>query len=125
MIKASYLVHIIYSSSDEDKNRPDGEFTEEGALAAEAVFHNKTNDVASEAGADETKPVVKRRHPDGIRKRRPPTVYRQSVSLHMLLADEIQSGLEVVDQEQEQLEIRGRQVEEELRGRIEGRDRIN
>ena len=51
---------------------------------------------------------------------RPVTEYRQSTSMRLLIAQEIQDGLEDVDIEEKELEERGKQVEETIKSQRPG-----
>ena len=51
---------------------------------------------------------------------RPESEYRQSTSIRLLMAQEIQDGLEEVDNEEKELEERGKQVEETIKNHRPG-----
>ncbi len=54
------------------------------------------------------------------RESRPPSEHRESKSIRLILAQEIQDGLEEVDEEEERVTERGKQVEEKLKGLAPG-----
>ena len=67
-------------------------------------------DLASSAEGSELHLRQKETRPE-----RPVTEYKQSTSMRLLMAQEIQDGLEDVDNEEKELEERGKQVEETIK----------